>query len=224
MKYLVYCTLVSSLTVFFFHDILNTVRAIKNKEIEKKPFYNKLSETFTSKKQSGDIFLLGDSILFAFPSNELSNCKVVNYSIPGETSKLLLDRLDSLSFNTRAQIFIMIGVNDIGRGVPIEDTYRNIKKISEKLATPNTTVTVSKVLRTNYLVRDNEAILKLNTLLEQLSNIENVKVIDFNIALTEKFSSPSRYTSDGLHLTSEALQVLRKVLIDSTLFHCKYVD
>lgn len=220
MKYLVYCTLVSSLTVFFFHDILNTVRAIKNKEIEKKPFYNKLSETFTSKKQSGDIFLLGDSILFAFPSNELSNCKLVNYSIPGETSKLLLDRLDTLPFTTGAQIFIMVGVNDIGRGVPIENTYQNIRRISEKLTTLGTTVTVSKVIRTSYLVRDNDAISNLNKLLEQLINIKNVKVIDFNVALTEKFGFPSQYTSDGLHLTPEAYKVLKAVLIDSASSKC----
>lgn len=220
MKYLIYCTLISCLTVFFFHDILNTVRAIKNRDIEKRPFYNKLSTTFTKEKQSGNIFLLGDSILFAFPSKQLSDCGLVNYSIPGETSKLLLDRLERLPFNARAHIFIMVGVNDIGRGVPIENTYQNIRKISENLLTLNATVTVAKVIKTSYLVRDNEAISNLNILIEQLANIENVKVIDFNIALTEKFGHPSEYTSDGLHLTPEAYRVVETVLIDSALPHC----
>ncbi len=52
-----------------------------------------------------------------------------NFGIGGNISQEVLDRLDTILEYKRDCYFLMIGINDINRGVPIWQTVENIEKI-----------------------------------------------------------------------------------------------
>ena len=198
--------------VFFFHDFANFARSYLHHNIENKPLYSKLQKQYQSKPSEADIYFLGNSILYNYPYKLVGSCKVTNYSIPGDTSELLLARIDKLYLSQQSKLFIMIGVNDIGHGESVDVVYENIKNIAMKLRNSEGEVIISKLILTDGISRNNKEVSKLNNLLNELTNLNFIKLIDFNKALINELTGPSNYTTDGLHLTSEAYKILESKL------------
>ncbi|WP_217352119.1 GDSL-type esterase/lipase family protein [Capnocytophaga sp. oral taxon 878] len=102
-----------------------------------------------------DIVFIGNSITNGAEWAELFPQKhVKNRGISGDTSEGVYDRLDPVVKGKPAKIFILIGINDISRGIKVENIVMNMRRIVEKIQTesPKTkiyiqTIPISKCLK-----------------------------------------------------------------------------
>ena len=134
-----------------------------NKNFQKKTAYDHVKQTkkenfsFLNEKyaQQGQTVLFGDSITEIFNSYELfyafsqtTGQAVYNRGISGDTSDRLLERLECNALNISPKnLVILIGTNDIGIGVPTEDTLKNIKEILQRTQTLCSNTAVKSSIR-----------------------------------------------------------------------------
>lgn len=93
--------------------------------------------------------LLGDSLSLWFPANLLPPDRVwLNQGISGETSYGVLRRIKLLDKTTPQTIFLMIGINDLIRGVSDETVLANQRQIVRylKQVHPTTRIVMQSIL------------------------------------------------------------------------------
>jgi lysophospholipase L1-like esterase len=98
--------------------------------------------------QPGDIVFLGDSITEGGAWHELfPQVPVRNRGIGGDTTTGVLARLAQVTAGKPAQVFLLIGTNDLAMGTPVSEIAANIGKIVDQimLASPDTAVFVQSV-------------------------------------------------------------------------------
>ena len=166
------------------------------------------------KARPGGIVFAGDSITEAFPIHELlrDGPPMYNRGIGGITSGILLEYIDEQILQLKpAKVFLLIGTNDIGTYVPIEDAAGRIGQICSRVAAalPDCKIYVESVYPVNVAVapsnvgaRTNELITRLNALIRrEIENIRGAAYIDVYPGLADgngDLAAP--YTDDGLHL------------------------
>ena len=116
----------------------------------------------------------------------------------------------------------MIGVNDIGRKIPLDNTINNYKKIINKLKAglPNAVLYVQSVLPINdelinrqYYTGTNAEIRTLNIRLRGMARSLNVTYLDiYALLANETGQMPAKFTYDGIHLTAGAYIIWTKFL------------
>ncbi|MEC4865572.1 MAG: GDSL-type esterase/lipase family protein [Jaaginema sp. PMC 1078.18] len=180
--------------------------------------------------------LLGDSISLWFPGELLPPQENwLNQGISGETSAGLLRRLELLDDTEPTAIFVMIGINDLLKGVKEETILANQKLIVRYLKQqhPNAKIVLQSILphsgsKATWEGRDrlaqipNERILQLNTRLWEIADSEGVLFLNLYPLFADETSSLRLdLTSDGLHLNRNgyqlwqtALQVFIQVRVD----------
>lgn len=171
-------------------------------------------EVLNQNLEKGRIVFLGDSITDRFRVNEFFNDnKVLNRGIDADVTEGILMRLEDTVLNLNpSKIFIMIGTNDIYRGLSkkeIIDNYKKIIKITKKNV-PQTEIFIQSILMTgkveNY--RDNGFIMEINYELKNLASQNNLVFIDLNkLFVDEEGYLNPKYSEDGLHLKGEAYQI-----------------
>ena len=98
------------------------------------PYYLSKVSQFSELKGSDkfSIVMIGDSITDGAEWYELlKNNEVQNRGIGGDTTKGILDRLDTINKSIK-KAFIMIGINDIYRYETTDEIYENYLKIIDK--------------------------------------------------------------------------------------------
>ncbi|KMK51840.1 sialate O-acetylesterase [[Actinobacillus] muris] len=96
-----------------------------------------------------DIIFLGDSISDGNEWFELyQNPYYKNRGISGDTTQGILDRLETITRGKPQKIFLLIGINDLGRGGKIEDVLKNLEAISLKIKqdSPKTSLYIQSLL------------------------------------------------------------------------------
>ncbi len=171
--------------------------------------------------------LLGDSISLWFPQDLLPAERTwLNQGISGETSDGLRQRLSALDQTRPQTILVMIGINDLIRGVDDAVLLENYRAIVTYLrqAHPNTQIVVQSILPhggkdTNWEGRDrlltvpNSRIRSLNDALRAIATDQGVYYLDLYSVFTnaEGDLHPS-FSTDGLHLNPQGYLVWRTVL------------
>lgn len=171
--------------------------------------------------------LLGDSLSLWFPSDLLpTERRWLNQGISGEGSAGLLGRL-SLFDQTRPEtIFLMIGINDLIRGVADADILENQRQIIRYLLDvhPQTQLVVQSILphsgdRATWQGRDrlkaipNSHIRELNRQLAAIAAEEGVYYLDLHPLFTDAQGNlRTDLTTDGLHLSSQGYLVWRSAI------------
>ncbi len=174
-------------------------------------------------KIKGGIIFLGNSITHWGDWAELlQDARVKNRGIAGDISFGILARINEMIKEKPDKIFIMIGVNDIGRNIPLSVTIKNYNKIISTLQSelPETELFVQSVLPINetlinrkYYTGTNSEIKIMNEALKKLASSFNITYIDlYNVLADKNGGMPSKYTYDGIHLTSEAYIVWTNLL------------
>ncbi|MDD4776754.1 MAG: GDSL-type esterase/lipase family protein [Fermentimonas sp.] len=162
-----------------------------------------------------DIIFLGNSITNGGEWVELLNDKrIKNRGISGDVCTGVLDRLNSIVAGEPAKIFLLIGINDLGRGVMPESIVHKTGQIIERIQTesPNTSIYIQSILPVNESfgmfkghTQHKDIIKPLNDKLKCLANKKGVEFVD----LYSHFVTPGTnnldpmYTNDGLHLMGE---------------------
>lgn len=174
--------------------------------------YNKL----TDKKV--DIAFLGNSITERGDWHELIPGKrIANRGIGGDNTFGMLARLDGIIAQQPSKVFIMAGINDLGRGLPVEVIVANYRRILDrfraglpkaKLYVQSTLPLHEGTLKYDYLKGKNVKVKELNEELRKLASEYGLTFINLHEVLTDAQGElKQEYTMDGIHLKTEAYLV-----------------
>ncbi len=163
----------------------------------------------------GEIIFLGNSITDGGEWCELlGNPNAKNRGISGDTTEGVLFRLNEVTRSKPAKVFLLIGINDLSRGVSKDTVYSNICKIADRIRkdSPKTKVFIQSILPVsdsfglfkNHTNKTDE-VLWVNAQLKAWCTKENVGFVDlysrFKLPDSEKMNP--RYSNDGLHLLGD---------------------
>ena len=174
------------------------------------PYYLSKVSQFNELKDSDkfSIVMIGDSITDGAEWYELlKNNEVQNRGIGGDTTKGILDRLDTINKSIK-KAFIMIGINDIYRYETTDEIYENYLKIIDNLEKKGIKVYIQSVLYVgkNFENSDyiNDKVKNLNKKLEQIAKNKNIDFIDLNSIFAPNDYLEKIYTDDEIHLNGKA--------------------
>lgn len=174
-----------------------------------------------------DMIFIGDSIVEYYPLQELLGTAktIVNRGIRGYQTRLLLENLDAHLYGDAVdQIVLLIGTNDIGKDIPMNDALDNLERVIQSIAReyPLSQIKILSILPVNegeeykqtVYIRTNEKIREWNQAYEALASaymqVDFVPIYD---SLTDsKGQLQSAYTTDGLHLSVAGYQALSDAL------------
>lgn len=193
----------------------------------KRENYRILNEECALKNQT---VLLGDSITDFFNWYELfydfsknSGQAVYNRGISGDTTDRLLERLYENVLNIEPKnIVLLIGTNDIGRGLPLSMSVENVSKIIEesKKVCPDINFILQAVypinrgMRDKFEKRSNKKIDLMNKEFIKLSEKYNCIWVDITDKLKDETENLKKeYTFDGLHLNVNAYKIVAENVI-----------
>lgn len=229
----------TSLNIIFFLTVLiivlqkGGVYYVKNKilTLTKKNIQTDLNinSYYKHKKSQFEILpLTNDSILFLGDSltdegewvELLGNTNIINRGISGDTTRRILNRLDTIIQTKPKQIFLMIGINDfVNEKKSIEQVLDKYKIILEELQNkiPQTEVFIQSVLPVNnnltYFLQDNQKVIKFNLKLQELATEFNYQYIDvFSHLADSENQLDVKYTTDGVHLNGKAYLIWKEAV------------
>ena len=174
-----------------------------------------------------DVIFIGDSIVEYYPLQELFGTAktIVNRGIRGYQTKLLLENLDAHLYGDAVdQIVLLIGTNDIGKDIPMNEALDNLEGVIQSLNRdyPLSQIKLLSILPVNegeeykqtVYIRTNEKIKEWNQAYEALASA--YMQVDF-IPIYDSLTDPdgqlkSAYTTDGLHLSVAGYQALSEAL------------
>lgn len=176
--------------------------------------YNDRKSLFESLNTRADVVMVGDSMTFGAEWSEMfSGLVIVNRGIGGDTSKGVLNRIDSIISTRASKALVMIGFNDLSNNVSISDIYLNYVKIAQTLKSAGITPYIqSTMLTSRDMAGVNKSIITLNKKLELFAYNEGMTYVDINEGLAIKGALNDVYTSDGVHLNGRGYLVWRGIL------------
>ena len=181
--------------------------------------------------------LLGDSISLWFPHELLPiGATWLNQGISGEGTLGLLRRLDLIADTQPQVLYLMIGINDLLRGVEDETLLANQRQIIQDLKEmhPDATIVVQTILphagegitwegKDQLLEISNRRIRELNQRLAIVADEEDIEYLDLQSIFSDEAGNlRSDLSTDGLHLNdngyrawASALQLHRDLKLSS---------
>ncbi len=174
-----------------------------------------------------DIIFLGNSITAGTDWMELlGNKNMRNRGISGDITFGVLERLNEVTSGKPACVFILIGINDVARGIPDSVILHNYHRIIRRIKTesPGTKIYFHTLLPVNneftpsrnHFNRD-EHILYINKELKKMGESERITIIDLYTPFLDASNKlDKKYTYDGLHLNAAGYlkwaEILKKYL------------
>ena len=174
-----------------------------------------------------DIIFIGDSIIEYYPLQELlgTSKTIVNRGIRGYQTGLLRENLDVHLYGDAVdQIVLLIGANDIGKDVPMNEALNNLESVIQTISRdyPLSQIKLVSILpvhqgeeyKQTVYIRTNEKINAWNQAYQDLASaymqVEFVPV--FENLLDQEGQLKADYTTDGLHLSVAGYQALSNTL------------
>jgi len=194
----------------------------------KRENYRILNEEYALNSQT---VLLGDSITDFFNWYELfydfsksTGQAVYNRGISGDTTDRLLERLHENVLNISPKnVVLLIGTNDIGRGLPLEMSVRNMDLILKEIkeACPDVNLILQAVYPINRPMRfknekrSNEKINLMNKEFIKLSEKYNCRWLDITDKLKDSDGNLKKeFTYDGLHVNVKAYKIVAENVVE----------
>jgi len=167
---------------------------------------------------TGRIIFLGNSITEIGHWAKLTgDTTVVNRGIGGDITYGVLKRLDDIIARRPSKVFLLIGINDIGKDIPDTVIADNIRKIVVTIlqGSPGTKIYVQSLLPLNPDVKNfpqhynkEEHVLRVNAMLPHVLASVNCTYINiFPLLLDDKQRLDAQYTLDGLHLNPKGFAI-----------------
>jgi lysophospholipase L1-like esterase len=151
----------------------------------------------------GTIAMIGDSQISKGRWKQLLGPDFANYGIAGDTSAGVLKRLDGI---TGKRAVLLIGVNDIIRGEPVDRITANIAAIFTRLPMPVTVLSIMPL--GEDLDEYNPTVVQVNALIEKSCRLGRCQFVDTWPALAIDGKLNPHFTSDDLHLDADGYDVL----------------
>jgi len=170
-----------------------------------------------------EIIFLGNSITDIGEWTEIwQNPKVKNRGISGDNTFGVLARLDEVVASKPKKVFLMIGINDIAKGIPDNVIVENIIKIITNIqaASPKTILILQSILPTNDAFTEFKRhqnkdghIRTVNAALRNYCQQHQLVFVDlYSLFLNTSGKLDVRYTNDGLHINGAGYMLWRDTL------------
>jgi lysophospholipase L1-like esterase len=167
---------------------------------------------------TGRIIFLGNSITeMGNWKKVLNDTTVVNRGIAGDITYGILKRLKDITDRHPSKVFILIGINDIGKDIPDAVIADNYLKIVREIHTkcPEAKIYVQSILPLNPTLPrfpqhydKEEHVLSVNKLLKANAGVGNYTFVDiFHLFVDADGRLNSQYTNEGLHLKPPAYDI-----------------
>jgi len=167
---------------------------------------------------TGHIIFLGNSITeMGNWKKVLNDTTVINRGIGGDITYGILRRLKDVTDRQPSKLFILCGINDIGKDIPDAVIADNMLKIVNRVhaACPQTKIYVQSVLPLNPTMPNfpqhydkEEHVLAVNKLYKANAAAGNYTFIDiFPLFLDKDKRLDAQYSYEGLHLKPAAYDI-----------------
>lgn len=181
-------------------------------------FFDRKSLFATLPIKKGGIVFLGDSLTDNNEWGEMfEDPQIVNRGIQGDTTEGVLNRLDEIYQTNPKSIFIMVGINDLLRGVKVNKIASNYAEIVKRIQqnSPNTHIFIQSALPVNKNIFKTpfnyEDVRKLNSELKKMVS-ESIHYVDLYAVFSLNDRLNEKYTNDGIHLTGEGYQIWKETI------------
>lgn len=187
-------------------------------------YYHQRHSLFKTLPQtSHDIIFLGNSITDGNEWNELFNDKKIkNRGISGDITAGVIRRIDEVAKRKPAKVFLLIGTNDLARGISADSVLKNILLIANflKQEIPSSKVFVQSILPVNDVfgkfgshTNKTDSILKINKQLETLATINQFTFVNlYPFFINQRGKLDTKYSNDGLHLLGEGYMLWKHLV------------
>ncbi|WP_210356245.1 GDSL-type esterase/lipase family protein [Sphingobacterium tabacisoli] len=175
----------------------------------------------------GAVVFLGNSLTDAGRWNDIApDLPILNRGISGDISYGVLARLDEVLRHEPQKLFLMIGVNDLKRGVPTSNIIQNYERIVRRVQkeSPKTKIYLNSILPIlpeklieSFKAVNNADIAILNDGLKRIASAhKHVEFVDLHPIVADRNGNlRAEITPDGIHLEVaayvEVVNYLRKV-------------
>ncbi len=178
-------------------------------------YYHQRNTLFESLPQTkGDIVFIGNSITDGNEWSEIfSDLRIKNRGISGDISAGVIKRIDELVRRKPAKVFLMIGINDLARGITPDSVVSNILLIADFLnhEIPATKLFVQSILPVNAVfgkfpthTSKMEQVRQVNHRLQQEAAAHYYSYIDLFASFCNSSGKlDTKFSNDGLHLTGQ---------------------
>ncbi len=167
---------------------------------------------------TGRIIFLGNSITEIGNWAKLTgDTTVINRGIAGDITFGVLKRLDDIIIRQPSKLFILIGINDIGKDVPDTVIADNIRKIVSRVneGSPATKIYVQSILPVNRDFKNfpqhydkQEHVLHVNAILPGMLKQVNCTFVNiFPLLLDDQQRLDAKYALDGLHINPKGYAI-----------------
>lgn len=168
---------------------------------------------------TSEIIFLGNSITDYCDWYELfGNANIKNRGIGGDIIRGVIDRLDEITQSNPKKIFIMIGINDLGKNRSVSQIlsdYDNLLMLLNQKS-PNTKFYIQSMLPTDN--RQNlqvTKILEINNGIQKLAMKYKMTYVGlFDLFKTNENTLDAEYTYDGLHLNGKGYLIWKGAIED----------
>lgn len=169
------------------------------------------------------IMFLGDDVIEQGNWRRLlKDSTVVQRGISGDNTFGVLHRLDEAARFKPGKIIILLGANDLARGLPVARVLENLFSLAGQVhgRVPNAQVVMMSLLPVNATVKDfpalharDEDIRELNGQLKKYQEVIKYTFVDvYTPLLDQQNNLHTSYTIDGVHLNPAGYQVLLEQL------------
>ncbi len=209
--------LIAPVVICFFLVCANAnAQAIKIDSSYNNSYYQGRMALFVTLPQTKKaIVYLGNSITERGMWHELLPGKrVMNRGIGGDNTFGVLARISPIIESKPRKLFLMIGINDIGRGLPVTVIAENYEKIVKRFRTesPKTQLYLQSVLPMNddiltaaYLKNKGHLIIELNRKIKAIATKYRISYVDLNEVFNDgKNKLKPELTTDGIHINPNA--------------------
>ncbi|MCQ2298322.1 MAG: GDSL-type esterase/lipase family protein [Bacteroidales bacterium] len=177
------------------------------------PFRNHRYDSWKVLEMPEDaIVFVGNSITDMHPWAEAfgNDKRIVNRGNSGALSSEVVEHMDCWLEGKPSKVFLMIGTNDLGSGLPVEHVVENIRKVAERVRaeSPETMLYLESILPAkDQKARTMETIAQANEGIRQIADeYENTEYVDL-FALLMGVVEDKGTSFDQLHLTAAGYRV-----------------
>ncbi len=178
-------------------------------------YHQRVTHFRTLPQTKDDIIFLGNSITDGAEWSELFNdLHIKNRGVSGDITAGVIHRLDEIVKRRPKKIFLLIGINDLAKGIAVDSVLKNILLVSDYVhqQSVSSQLYVQSILPVNNAfgkfvthTKNGELIKQLNATLQANAAAHHYLFIDLNNAFSNKDGKlKETFTNDGLHLKGEA--------------------
>ena len=171
----------------------------------------------------GDIVFLGNSITDGAEWSEIfENPRCKNRGISGDVIPGVLNRLETITKGRPAMVFLMIGTNDMARGVSNDSIVQGVRTVVQRIKaeSPETHIIVQSILPTNDCyglftghTKRWQDVPVINEMIRTMAIDEGVDYLDlYHPFATEEGKLNPHYSNDGLHLSGYGYKKWKDVI------------